>query len=327
MIVGERGRRLIRRVALVCLAALQGACGSGSDEDSPYLVGRAGLAGYSRYLTVEGSRAYVGDPQLNRLYAVNVSNPGKPSLAGQIELSSLSAGLDAAGSRVFAGNFHNLLILDASNAAAMTPVGQIPTSGGVSGVVVLGTTAYVTVQTQGLRIFEVSDPAQPVLLGSLGTSSVAHDLALSNGIAYVANGSEFVIVDVSDPANPQTLGTLTMPALTSAYDVAVVGTTAYVACLSEGARIIDISDPSAPVIVGSFPSVDNALGVAAGNGRLYLADAAGGLAVVDTSNPANPVLKHRIAVDGEALQVIVIDGKAYVASGTGGLQIFDVTNL
>ena len=118
-------------------------------------------------------------------------------------------------------------------------------------IVVQGNYAYAS-SGSGLKIFDISNPAAPVIVSKLFVESGAHahTVAVSGGIAYIAplRGDRFMTIDVSDPAHPQVLGTCNPPGLP--WDIKIHGNFAYAVLSETGLVAIDISNPAAPVTVG-----------------------------------------------------------------------------
>ena len=88
----------------------------------------------------------------------------------------------------------------------------------------------------------------------------AYWVAVSNGYAYVGDGTVLQVVDVSEPTAPRVVGEVELPDLVAR--VVVVGPIAYVANHSGGLRIIDVSTPSMPFEVGFSESFDDVSDVA-----------------------------------------------------------------
>jgi hypothetical protein len=93
--------------------------------------------------------------------------------------------------------------------------------------------------------------------------------------------------DHRDSLNVRFVGRCNTPGY--AYDVDVSGSYAYVADYYQGLRIIDISNPQAPVEVGHCDSARNAVHVLVRDSLAYVASHSYGLRVVDVRDPANPV--------------------------------------
>ena len=62
--------------------------------------------------------------------------------------------------------------------------------------------------------------------------------------------------------------------------VTVEGDYAYVADGESGIQILDINDPSNPVLIGGYDTQGNASDVAVQDGYVYIADGTGGLRVI-----------------------------------------------
>jgi hypothetical protein len=103
------------------------------------------------------------------------------------------------------------------------------------------------------------------------------------------------VLDVADPANLREAGTVQLPHLGIPMHVSVVGKHAYVTGGpvpgQEGARmsVVDVSDPAAPKLVGSYGR-DRGFGraLAVHGQHAFIAEGRGGLRIVDISNPAAP---------------------------------------
>ena len=221
--------------------------------------------------------------------------------------------------------------------------------------------AYVADGASGLQVIDVSNPEAPVALGAVDTPNHALDVAVVGGLAYVVDGSSVStgpglppcglpsepnraslrVIDVSNPAAPVELGALEAAdegAARAWRGVEVVDGLAYVSdvvvglefhpgygcgpggrrvVLQAGLRVIDVSNPAAPVELGSLDAPRDASDVEVVDGLAYVAGA-----VIDVSNPEAP---FEVGVLGRWLDVEVVDGLAYLATG-GGLFVTDVSN-
>ncbi len=180
--------------------------------------------------------------------------------------------------------------------------------------------------TAGLRVVDVSNPAQPREVGFYDTPGSAQGVAVSGAYAYVADdGAGLRVVDVSNPAQPREVGFYDTPGW--AEGVAVSGAYAYVADYGAGLRVVDVSNPAQPREVGFYDTPGYAEGVAVSGSYAYVADGYyGGLRVVDVSNPAQPREVGFYDTPGDALGVAVSGSYAYVADAWSGLRVVDVSN-
>ncbi|MFH1632590.1 MAG: LamG-like jellyroll fold domain-containing protein [Chloroflexota bacterium] len=112
------------------------------------------------------------------------------------------------------------------------------------------------------------------------------------------------------------------PTLTSVYTY----TYAYIADVSYGLRIVDVSDPASPAQVGALPLPGPMRNIVVAGDYAYLVSQFNGLFVVDISNPGYPGLLDSYATPGHTEGLDVSGGYAYVADRLAGLQVIDVSD-
>lgn len=210
---------------------------------------------------------------------------------------------------------------------ATTPkwLAGLDTPGQAVDLVVAGNLAYIADGPSGLRIHDVSDPANPQLAGFLDTPGNAWGVAVSGSYAYVADGATGLrVIDVANPASPQLAGFVDTPGF--AAGVAVAGEYAYVADGANGLHIISIANPASPAIVGSLDTPGYADEVAISGSHAYVADGASGLRAIDISNPASPVAAGSFDTPGNAVDLAISGGHALVADGPAGLRVISIAN-
>jgi hypothetical protein len=135
----------------------------------------------------------------------------------------------------------------------------------------------------GLHVYDVSDPAQPVLLGSESGSVEGRNLAVVRDETVVSpNGDSFGIVDFSNPAEPATLATISSKGEASGV-VHVDGHQFVFADGTGGVFLADLSDPENPRILRRVQTPGEATGLAVTEDFVYVADGSGGLTVLDRS--------------------------------------------
>ncbi len=113
---------------------------------------------------------------------------------------------------------------------------------------------------------------------------------------------------------------------TDVEDIVVSGDLAYVAAAEAGLVILDVTDPTAPVVVGSVDTPGWAFGVDVVGGLAYVGDGPAGFRIVDVSDPAAPTLRGVSATPGDAFDVEVSGTAAFVADFSDGLHVFDVSD-
>jgi len=132
-----------------------------------------------------------------------------------------------------------------------------------SRIAVSGTHAYVP--AGALWRVDLSKPNLPNSPASYNPSGDGRGVALSGSRAYIADGSQFLtIVDLSNPGaapvklNPQGIGIANSIVVSGSYAYLAVGNGA-----GNGVSVIDISNPSNPVVAGGYsPSVADTVAIA-----------------------------------------------------------------
>jgi hypothetical protein len=216
-----------------------------------------------------------------------------------------------------------------STFGSLAQVGFCPLPAGAKSVVVQGNYAYVLSGSAGLRIIDVSDKAAPRLVGSHDLPDTARGLFVSGNYAYVAaSGAGLQIINVSAPGTPVFAGKYD-PSLPTrpenAYDVHVVGDTAYVADAhpQSGLLVINVQNRASPSLIGSTATASTETTLYVEGGVAYVGY---GLYAVDVAaDPANPVIKGSYGTT-ETSDIFVSGGYAYLAKGPSGLAIVDVSN-
>jgi hypothetical protein len=200
---------------------------------------------------------------------------------------SYAVAVDTARSLVFCGSGGGVFILDLSDPEHLPRLSDlIRTRGFIYGLSCYRNWLFLAAEDAGLEIWDVSDAAAPVRLGSLATSEWVYGVAVSGDYAYlVGRDSSLRIADISDPAHPYEVSRHHVYG--RAYAVSLSGDYAYVAAYNGGLSVVDVSDPRNPEDAGHCRLAAYAEDVVVLGSYAYVSDA--GLRVVDISNPRNPI--------------------------------------
>lgn len=176
-----------------------------------------------------------------------------------------------------------------------------------------------------LTIIDVSVPSQPSALAFHGTTGQSYEGAEIQGnyIYACRHSAGLEILDITTPAAPFTAGII--KTLVNAWDVALSGTTAYVADGMGGLAVIDVSVPTAPALIMSLPTSGLAVDVTVEGDVAAVSVGSAGLDVFDISNPLAPVLLSNINTSGLAITADVVGNLVYVADWDD-VETFDLTN-
>jgi len=237
-------------------------------------------------------------------------------------------------------SYENLTIISKVNVGGYNDVKDVEIS---------GNKVYIADSFDGLKIFDISDPANPRFIGFIdpyGSDRYSADnfyrIALSNNIAIAALipgcsgfcynwGGILRLYDVSHPRNPTFISTI------DSYvdDVIADGNLIYITA-DESPNpylfVIDISDPANPNIVGSTP-IAAAGKLAKMNDMLYMSHGDFvqflNVQVINVNNPSAPFVEgpnENGWVNVEHPSIAISNKIAYIADKTYGLEVVDVSD-
>ena len=203
---------------------------------------------------------------------------------------------------------------------ALTSVWRDGSGGEAQGISIQDARLCLADGPAGMRVFDISEPDSPRLLGSSGTQGSAHAVTTVGDLAFVAaRKAGLEIVDISTPAQPTRIGSVLLD--DEAFSVAVQDHWAFLATRTGGVQIVDVADPRHPVRVAAYNSLRETYDVVLASGKAFVADAEAGLEILDIANPTAPTRAGGFKVVGIPASVRVFQDIAYVAAGPAGVQV------
>ncbi|MFX0169785.1 MAG: LVIVD repeat-containing protein [Candidatus Hodarchaeota archaeon] len=225
----------------------------------------------------------------------------------------------------------SLQIVDLSNPEQITLMDTRNAAGDLISIEVVGDIAYVGTGAAGgtwMAAYNVSNPYSipfPEWDSNIGSDAIT-DLTVQGHHLYAALYGvfgAFRIYDVEDPANIIQVFDQTWNNLTA---IDVKGQLSYMAHGEWGFNVRNVSNPYAPVSVGSVDTPGNASAVLVEGTLAYVADWESGVQIIDVSTPDTPTIVGTFDTTGQA-QNLALQGKTlFVADGDGGLVCLDVSN-
>ncbi|MFH1170763.1 MAG: tail fiber domain-containing protein [Candidatus Vogelbacteria bacterium] len=303
-----------------------------ASSTAPSLVGTLSLgAGVPTGITIAGRYAYVTDSGQNDLKIIDLSGIEVTSgIIHSLETGTLQVRQDSAfdqnlsirgGLNVGSGGIYSSGPISISLASTTQ---TNPISAYFQGNVGIGTTSpyaalSVVGETVSTYFTATSTTATSTFAGAIGigTTIPSDKLTLYNGSFRQA------------PGNP----TLVVSTTTASWDptaVVVQGKYTYsVGTGSDDLKIMDVSNPSFPTLVGTL-AITNPGDIAVAGRYAYAISTPGNLSVVDVSNPAKPALAGSLGFTGFTIafsRVKVQGHYAYVTNhGAGNFYIVDISN-
>lgn len=261
-----------------------------SDLSNPLLICTTHIPGDAMHVKLRGDYAYVCDDG-SSLVQIDISDPANPRQVSRYTLPSYLADIE----------------LD-------------------------GNLAYVCAGEDGLKVFLITedDPPQDTnfhLLGALDTDYAAYEIVVSEGLAYMANGDNLLVLDVSDPPYPTVISTFTNNNLSTYTLLDKYRNYIFVTGWMDPLSVIDVADPSNPTLVAwaSNPSLAN--GIAIRGNHLVQGNYQVPARIYDITNSISPMLVGTLPnPDASTMLPFQYEGYIFVSSlDTNTIRCYDIS--
>lgn len=243
-----------------------------SDPTSPVDLGSLDLTGTAEAIEVMGDHVYIATWQTG-ISIVDVTDPAAPFVTAALQIDGPTWDIDVAGSYAYVAA-NDLFVVDVTDAYHPVTVGRVNTASGrrARRVRVQGTYAYVSDESMGLAIVDVTVPNAPVVVRSVPVPLGAYAVGVSGMSAYVTGkDSGLYMVDISSPQQAHVVGSLFLNEIGNR--VSVDGRYAYITTgLDPGVYVVDGVDPSDPRIIGEMLTAGVSQGSAVQDGWIFVAD-------------------------------------------------------
>jgi len=296
-----------------------------SDPTAPFVVSTFGDIGRAQRLAVsaDGGLVAITDRYEGVFRLFDVTDPASPEQVAFVDNYDYALDIALDGHFAYLANRTNgLRIYDISDASSPTEVRSVNGDGQTEGVSVHEGIAYLANHYAGLSLVDIAVPAEAHELGSIEAFSELRRADMDGGLAMAAAGGQLITFDVSDPTAPTAFGAFHPYGY--ANSVLIDGDLAYVASDYGGLHVIDVSDPSEPVVVGTAETCD-AYRLTKSGDIVYVGCYDDGLRIVDVSSSTEPREIGRLE-DFRAIDVVVVDDILYACDYETGLYIIDVSD-
>lgn len=181
-----------------------------------------------------------------------------------------------------------------ANQIVLTKIGQVETGDAYDvWVDTESDIAYVSCGYSGVKVFDISDPYEPIELTSVPSSSdfYAHKFAMRQNVMFIGDGrGGLKIVDFEDISTPVVLSQFTGD---YAWDVEVAGDLAFVANGFRGVggklTIVNITDLTTPTLLGSITTAGDTTDIEIEDDLAFVATSYAGFTVYNISNYTHPI--------------------------------------
>jgi hypothetical protein len=291
----------------------------------PVMIGNYPMPPWSTYgqdVELLGDYAYLADR--GDLLAINISNPMNPVVTGTYHCAAWSTFI--VGTYCYVADYPNALdIINISDPLNPILSGQYIAEGGSEKIAVSGNYAYV-----GGEILDISDPQNPFIAARNNDPNTDFQgMSIQGNYLYVtgSNGA-MIIYDISNPLNIYMAGFYFYRDMVTLY-AAISGPYAYVAG-GNNFMVVDITDPTAPVLVDSLNTVEDVHCIAVSGDYAYVGSDLNGLAIINIADPANPelvsIFNDNNAI-GNILSLAVSGDYVYIGSSNWSTNLIDILNI
>lgn len=258
------------------------------------------------------------------LYTIALADPTKPVIISVNRLAVRITGMATADNELYLVTDDDFQRLEISNPAQPIVLERLVDSQLTYGPVIADRMLYFGGKT-ALWVKEVASAAAPRAMALDTTLNWTGDMAVVDGIAYLASGYQGLHVwDITDPTQAVAIGAYPLGGLTKA--VVAHGGYLYTIDCDEGLRIFDATNPTDLITVSLFTPLGISYKLAVSDAFAYVAGGfAGGLHQVALTNPMQV---HTIAghlLRSEVHDLALVDDYLFVAVD-GSIGIIDLVD-
>ncbi|MEO0190296.1 MAG: T9SS type A sorting domain-containing protein, partial [candidate division WOR-3 bacterium] len=231
-----------------------------------------------------------------------------------------------------------ILILNVDDPTQPVKVSQIITRSDRPHTYFTSNLLFVAERSFGLKIYDLQNPAEPVLLGGLDAIYSVNEVFVKGNYAYITDSYKLRIIDISNPYSPFEIGSCNIlePPCYSATGIAVKGDYAY--CVMPftpttfGGELVGINifDPAHPYRIYDTTGVPNLSGAKIyGNYLFVFFLFGGGTMIFDISEPGHPVYCCEMGGSGKDCEVYenYLYFPDYDSINGYGFGIYDITDI
>ena len=210
------------------------------------------------------------------LYIVSFADSTSPVVVGKTGTFSLIEAITTRDSWCYAAEVSKFELIDIADSLHPSVASgcTLRATADATDICVVGDVAYIADSDGGLRMIDVSQPANVMPLGAYMPPYYGRGMTVQDTIAYVGTDSGLSIANVRSPVAPYQI--VFYPTQGAVVAVAVRGELAYI---TNRSAVLDISDPANPQEVGFHDGV-SADKVVWRDSLIYVASQDGGVTIL-----------------------------------------------
>jgi len=328
-----------------------------SDPSNPFELGSVFVQDLTTDLCFHGDLVFASSTQIHPVHqqygitVVDVSDPSNPTEVGFVNTGNrMQNSVDVSGDTLFYSSFGMTPLVvgavDISDLSATTEIStwESPSNEPYFGdILVDGSNLYLLDYNFGLRVLDISNPAEMSLIGSmdLGCSYPTHifsTLTMSDSnLEYLKVGrmsnefGETGIIDISDPTSPQQGVTYTVN-----EPIGGIGCLDKEFCfftmesyLPVAINRVDLTSSANPVHT-EYPIFNSPWSIASQVNVVYVGTSEGDVIIMDISNPSEVTISGTIEdyQSHHVKHMTTRDDKLFIPFDSemgGGVEVFDVS--
>jgi hypothetical protein len=232
-----------------------------SNPANPQLVSAQDGVFWSDRVAFSGSHAFAA-LGISGVSVFDLAAPGTPTFLGTYRSDGYALDVAVADNKLFVADEDNgLAIYSATNGANLEPLVEKVGIGRAQQVALYGHYAYLADSEGGLEVLNVSKPTQPGLVRTVRSGEGVWGIAVVTNHAHVPDGSNGLrVFDLTDPSDPKP-ATANDNGAKLFIGIGLFVEGARLLHASDGVQVIDFSDDATPLTVGRYPATE-ALGFA-----------------------------------------------------------------
>jgi hypothetical protein len=296
-----------------------------SDPAAPVLLSELPVSGRPRSVQVSDNRVYLSADR-SGVIAIDVADPARPQLIGQVLPGFGTRNVDVAGEYLLVASGHNgLQVLAADRIGPRPSLYDLPFGGEVSALAGGAERLHLAVRNEGLKTILSSTRAGDIRSALTGLMIEGRQGVVGDDYLFLASG-EFglQILEINAGVRLHLVGEFPVPSFVHEVALFKEGRTALLAAGVLGVKIIDVTRPHQPRLLGALGDLGNIVALQVWDDRLIALERGGQVHLLDVHQPAQPRLLSTILLPDALKSMTLLDHTLLIGTEKSGLFLLDL---